>query len=69
MTGGRGASIRRRVTGHYTRGVPTVGYVIAGILIAGGIALAGGVVGGLWFGVSAFRPELLRRRKRGEPAG
>jgi hypothetical protein len=42
------------------------GYTIAGILIGGGVILAGGIVGALWFVVNATRPELLERRRRRE---
>ena len=43
------------------------GYAIAGVLIGLGIVVAAAIVGGLWFGISAMRPELLERapRKRG----
>lgn len=44
----------------------TVGYVIAGILIGTTLAVAGGILAGLWFAVSAARPELLERRRRGQ---
>jgi len=44
--------------------VSALGYTIAGILIGLGVILAGGVVGGLWFAVSAMRPELLVRTPR-----
>lgn len=43
----------------------TVGYVIAGILIGTTLIVAAGIVGALWLGVSAARPELLERRPRG----
>ena len=41
-----------------------VGYIIAGVLIVLGLILAGGILGGLWFAVSAIRPELLERSPR-----
>ena len=43
------------------------GYAIAGVLIGLGVVVAAAVVGGLWFAVSAMRPELLERtpRRRG----
>ena len=41
-----------------------VGYCIAGILILLGLILAGGILGGLWFAVSAMRPELLEKPPR-----
>lgn len=41
-----------------------VGYVIAGILIGTTLIVAAAIVGGLWLGVSAARPELLERRRR-----
>lgn len=44
-----------------------VGYTIVGLLIAGGVALAVAIVGATYFGVSAARPELLRR-DRGDDA-
>lgn len=43
----------------------SLGYTIAGILIGLGVVVAGGVVGGLWFAVSAMRPELLKKTARG----
>lgn len=43
-------------------------FTIAGILIGVGVIIAGGVVGGLWFAVSAMRPELLEKTPgTGEP--
>lgn len=39
------------------------GFTIAGILIFCGILLAAAIVGGLWFAISAARPELLERRR------
>ena len=44
-----------------------LGYTIVGLLLGLGVVLAGGIVGGLWFAVSAMRPELLERRPRREP--
>lgn len=43
------------------------GYTIAGILIGLAVIVAGGIVGGLWFAVSAMRPELLERTPRRPP--
>jgi hypothetical protein len=40
-------------------------YTLAGILLAAGLLLGAGIVAGLWFAVSAARPELLHRRSRG----
>jgi len=45
-----------------------LGYTIAGILLFGGLALGAGAVAGLWFGVSAARPEYLERRRRDDDA-
>ena len=42
----------------------TVGYVIAGILIGTTLIVAAGIVGAVWLGVSAARPELLERTRR-----
>ncbi len=42
----------------------TLGYSIAGVLIGLGVIVAGGIVGGLWFAMSAMRPELLERTPR-----
>lgn len=42
-----------------------VGYAIAGVLIGLGVAVAAGLIGGLWFAVSAMRPQLLERRRSG----
>jgi uncharacterized protein YneF (UPF0154 family) len=44
-----------------------LGYTIVGLMLGLGVVLAGGIVGGLWFAVSAMRPELLERRPRREP--
>ncbi len=41
-----------------------LGYTIAGVLIALGLILAGGIVGGLWFAVCTMRPELLEKPDR-----
>jgi hypothetical protein len=41
-----------------------LGYTIAGVLIGLAVILAAGVVGALWFAVSAMRPELLERTSR-----
>lgn len=42
-----------------------LGYSLAGVLIGLGAILGTGIVVGLWFAVSAARPELLERRRRG----
>ena len=39
-------------------------YTIVAVLLVGGLALAAAIVGGLWFAVSAMRPECLERRRR-----
>jgi len=36
--------------------VLTIGLIIAGLLILGGVLLALGMLGALWFGTSAFPP-------------
>jgi hypothetical protein len=38
-------------------------YTLAGILLVGGLILAIGILAGLWYGVSAMRPELLDKRR------
>ncbi len=43
-----------------------LGYTLVGLLLGAGVILAAGVVGGLWFVVSAARPELMEKRPRGE---
>jgi hypothetical protein len=40
-------------------------YTLAGVLVVLGLVLGAGIVAGLWFAVSASRPELLEKR-RGE---
>lgn len=42
------------------------GYTIAAVLLTGGLVLGAAIVGAVWFVVSATRPELLERRRRGE---
>ena len=42
------------------------GYTIAAVLLTGGLVVGAAIVAGLWFAVSATRPELLERRRRGE---
>ena len=42
------------------------GYTIAALLLTGGLILGAAIVAALWFVVSASRPELLERRRRGE---
>jgi hypothetical protein len=45
-------------------------YTIVGVLLVGGLLLAVGILTGLWYGVSASRPELLDKKRRDErPAG
>jgi hypothetical protein len=39
-----------------------LGYAIAGVLVGGGLLLAGGIVGALWLVVSGARPDLMERR-------
>jgi hypothetical protein len=41
-----------------------LGYTIVGILLVGGLIVAGGIVGALWLAVSSARPEYLERRRR-----
>lgn len=41
-------------------------YTLVGILLGLGVVLAGGIVAGVWFGVSAMRPELLEKHPRRE---
>jgi hypothetical protein len=38
-------------------------YTLVGILLAGGLLLAVGIVAGLWFAVSSARPDLLEKRR------
>jgi hypothetical protein len=38
-----------------------LGYTLAGILLVGGLAVAAGIVAGVWLLVSGTRPELLER--------
>jgi hypothetical protein len=38
-------------------------YTLVGILLAGGLLLAVGIVAGLWFAVSSSRPDLLEKRR------
>jgi hypothetical protein len=42
-------------------------YTLVGLLLVGGLALGVAMVLGIWFGVSAARPELLEKRRRGDP--
>ncbi len=39
-----------------------LGYTLVGLLLGAGVILAVGVCLGLWFAVSAARPELMERR-------
>jgi hypothetical protein len=39
-----------------------LGYAIVGVLVGGGLLLAGGIVGALWFVMSGARPDLMERR-------
>jgi hypothetical protein len=41
-------------------------YTLAGVLVGVGLALAAGIVAGLWFAVSGARPELLEKTRRRE---
>jgi hypothetical protein len=43
--------------------VTAFAYTIVAILLLGGLALAGGIIAALWFGVSAARPEYLERKR------
>lgn len=43
-----------------------LGYTLVALLLVGGLVLAAAIVGGLWLVVSATRPELLQRRRRGD---
>jgi hypothetical protein len=45
--------------------VMALAYTLAGVLVVLGLVLGAGIVAGLWFAVSASRPELLEKR-RGE---
>lgn len=40
-----------------------LGYTLVGLLLGGGLILCAGVAAGIWFAVSAARPELMERRK------
>jgi len=42
------------------------GYTFAALLLTGGLLVAAAIVGVVWLAVSATRPELLSRRRRGE---
>lgn len=44
----------------------TLAYVLVGILLGLGTLLAVGACLGLWFGVSAMRPELMEKKPRGD---
>lgn len=39
-------------------------YTLVGIMLGGGLILAAGLGAGLWFAVSAARPEYMERRRR-----
>jgi hypothetical protein len=39
-----------------------LGYVIVGIVTAGGLLLASGIVFLLWLGISGGRPDLMERQ-------
>jgi hypothetical protein len=38
-------------------------YTLVGLLLVGGLILAIGILAGLWYGISAMRPELLDKRR------
>ncbi|WP_217913596.1 hypothetical protein [Miltoncostaea marina] len=40
-----------------------LGYTLVGLLVGGGLILCAGVAAGIWFAVSAARPELMERRR------
>jgi hypothetical protein len=42
------------------------GYTFAAVLLTGGLLVGAAIVGAVWLAVSAARPELLERRRRGE---
>lgn len=42
-------------------------YTLVGILLGLGLILCAGVAVGLWFAVSATRPELMERRRTDAP--
>ncbi len=44
-----------------SRRMMALAYTIVGLLLGGGLLLAGGIVGGLWFAVSSARPDLLEQ--------
>jgi hypothetical protein len=57
---GRGSTLQgyvRRTLG----AVMTLAYVIVGVMLVGGLALAGAMIAGIYYGVSGSRPELLEK--------
>lgn len=44
------------------RGMMTLGYVIVGVVTAGALLLACGIVFLLWLGISGGRPDLMERQ-------
>lgn len=44
----------------------TFAAIIATVLIIGGVLFAFALAGGIWAAISATRPELLERRRRGD---
>lgn len=41
-------------------------FTIVGIMLVGGLLVACAIVGALWFGVSAARPEFLAKKSPGD---
>ncbi len=40
----------------------SLGYTLAGLLIAGGLILACAILGLVWLGISGSRPDLMERK-------
>lgn len=38
-------------------------FTIVGIMLVGGLLLAGAIVGAVWFAASSARPELMARKR------